>query len=107
MLSIEEFDQIICSIKEKDLELGKICNALGDCDKLYQISLLDETIRLLGHIFNDDGEWISYWMWELNYGEKWYKGCVTEADGTDVKLQTSADLYRLLIDNIAQREGKE
>lgn len=107
MLLFEEFDQIINTIKKKDLELGEICDVLGSHEKLYQMSLFDEIIKLLEHIFKDKNDWIGYWIWELNYGEEWCEGCVSEADGTDIKLQTSADLYQFLINNIAQQEDKE
>ena len=106
VLSFKEFDRIINSVKKKDLELGVIWDALGGCDKLYQTALFDEVVELLEHIFQDENEWISYWIWELNFGEEWHDGCVTEADGTDIKLQTHEDLYRLLINNM-RREDKE
>lgn len=106
MLLFEEFDRIINSIKKKDLELEVIWDALGGCDKLYQTAMFDEVLELLKHIFLDKNELISYWVWELNFGEKWHEDCLTEKDGTDIKLKTSADLYQLLINNIAQQEGK-
>lgn len=107
MLSFEKFDRIINSIEKKDLELEVICDALGGCDKLYQTAMFEEVLELLGHIFEDKDEWIDYWVWELNYGEKWHEGCITESDGTDIKLQSSADLYQFLIDNLMRQEGKD
>lgn len=106
MLSFEEFDRIVNSIKKKDLELEAIWDALGGCDKLYQTAMFEEVVQLLEHIFQDKDGWISYWIWELNYGERWHNGAVTEVDGTDIKLQNLEDLYRFLINN-RQREDND
>lgn len=99
MLSYEEFDRIISSVKEKDRELTDISNTLGGAERLYQISMFDDVTFLLKHIFEDENDWIEYWMWELDFGEKWHEGTVTEADGSDIKLQSTEDLYRLLLDD--------
>lgn len=100
MLSFEEFDQIINTVKEKDRELSNISNTLGGAERIYQISMCDEILLLLKHIFNDKNDWIEYWMWELDFGEKWHKGTVTEMDGTDIPLQTTRDLYKLLLNDM-------
>jgi len=51
---------------------------------------------LLKELFNDiEDEWIEYWMFDLDFGEKWRPGMV-EIKGQDVKLQTIEDLYTIL-----------
>lgn len=58
------------------------------------ISILEE---LLSKLMNDQWDNISYWMWELDFGDKYVDGCVTEADGTIIKLQTPEELYDFIM----------
>ena len=39
--------------------------------------------------------WIEYFLWELNFGEEWKPGTVTE-NGKDIPLKTTDDLWNLL-----------
>lgn len=54
-----------------------------------------EVTKYLKAQFNDEFDWISYWMWELNFGENWKPGTVTE-NGNDIPLKTIDDLWNLL-----------
>lgn len=58
------------------------------------ISILENLLKTLT---NDESDWISYWLWELNFGESYTDGCVTESDGTIIPLRTPEDLYNLII----------
>lgn len=49
----------------------------------------------------DESDWLGYFCYELNFGERWKPGTITEEDGTDIKLQTPEDLYELLKINFA------
>lgn len=64
--------------------------------ELYFPSLECEVTSLLEHIMEDKGEWISYWVFELDFGKKYKDGMVTDADGSIIKLQTVEDLYNFL-----------
>lgn len=100
MLSLKEFDKIITSVKEKDQEIAAIGDMLGGADRLYRTSMCEEVLALLKHDFQDKDDLIGYWMWELNFGEQWHEGTVTGADGADIPLKTTGDLYKLLLDNM-------
>ena len=56
-------------------------------------------VDLLAEAMGDKGEWIAYFIYELNFGENWKEGTVTEKDGTDIRLQTPEDLYIFLTEN--------
>lgn len=43
----------------------------------------------------DYGNDLAYWVYELDFGNKWRPGYVTE-DGTDIKLETEEDLWNFL-----------
>lgn len=64
--------------------------------ELYFPSLECDVVRLLENIMQDKGEWISYWVFELDFGRKYKDGTVTEADGSIIKLKTVEDLYNYL-----------
>ena len=50
---------------------------------------------LLERAMNDTKGLITYFMYDLNWGQAWKKGVVTHR-GEDVRLQTIADLWNLL-----------
>lgn len=58
--------------------------------------LTNQLIKILVELTNDDqGEWIDYYIYELNFGEKWkeYKVMVK---GKYFKLETPEELWELL-----------
>lgn len=61
-------------------------------------------LNLLHNIFHDDDEWIDYFCCDLEYGNNYEPGCVTEYDGTEIPLVTAEDLYNLLIENMEENE---
>ena len=62
--------------------------------KYAQTGLLD----LLEAVTHDEGHWISYWLYDLQHGEKHKPGCV-RVEGKHVRLKTPDDLYRMLVRN--------
>lgn len=59
----------------------------------------DIVIKLLENMFHD-GDTISWWIYDLDYGTKYEDGCITENDGTIIDLSTPEKLYDYLIKNI-------
>ena len=39
---------------------------------------------------------IDYYMWELDFGEKWEPGTITDSEGNDIPLRNSEDLWELI-----------
>ena len=50
--------------------------------------------------FDDENEWISYFMYDLDYGEDYTKDSVTEKDGTPIDLSTVEKLYDFLAKDV-------
>lgn len=46
-----------------------------------------------------DSEEIEYYIFELNFGDNYVDGCITDKNGDNVKLQTVHNLWNLLINN--------
>ena len=58
-----------------------------------------QMIKVLENVFDDTNEWISYFIYELDFGRKWKPGCVTE-DGKDIPLSTPEQLYDMISENL-------
>jgi hypothetical protein len=89
---IEEFtllkkqtDILDNALKTLDPEFG------GLCLHRHEGLILD----LLKSIMKDDGEWIDYWVYELEYGKKAKKNSVSVKD-KNIPIKTINDLYNLL-----------
>ena len=54
-------------------------------------------VDLLEVIMDDnEDEWISYFCYELDFGNEWCEGCCTDEKGNDIPLQTIDDLWNVL-----------
>ena len=52
---------------------------------------------LLKELVGDTYDQISYFLWELDFGEKYYDGCVVDTvNNTNIPLATAEDLYNLI-----------
>lgn len=72
------------------------------CEDLWFFSPKDIVtliIDMLVEMTGDDKKdpIIDYWIYELEYGDKWVEGSVTDKDGVDIKLKTASDLYKYLV----------
>jgi len=64
--------------------------------------ITNQLIKILQVTFNDNHKdsWIEYFIWELDFGKKYKKGCASHRNGKDIKLKTAVDLYNFLIKNM-------
>lgn len=106
-LSLDEFKKYIGRIKtvedfEDDLSsLSYKFNCTNRCMEESYFSfptLVQTTIDLIGFIMEDKGDWISYWIYELEYGKKYFDGCISYENGENIKLETVEDLYNFLVE---------
>lgn len=104
MITKKEFCKIIDDLKRNDEFLDDICDVFKKHqreEQIYSTGLEDTIVNLLETIFNDNKtNWISYWIWELDFGEKYNEGDVTKKDGTIIPLKTVEELYDFLIKNM-------
>ena len=97
MITFELFDSILRSVQIKDERICQISGVLGGAEELFAISAIDEVLRLLTHILDDTNEYIFFWVWELCFGRDWEPRDVCDKTGRYIKLQTTRDLYSLLM----------
>ena len=101
MLTYEQFEKhikVIEDCNEKDRLLGDIVGCEGIIT--YTMNATTSIVSLLEKIMQDEkNEWISYWLWELNFGRENHRLKVT-MDGKEVPMTTIEDLYNVLAENI-------
>jgi len=93
---MEEFKEVIDDTEGVNIAMKKLSPDFGGFYNGRVEFLLTETLETM---FNDKSEWISYYIYELNWGKEWKEGCVT-MEGKDVKMKTIEDLHNILINNI-------
>lgn len=79
----EKFNDLMCKI---DSEFG------GGYIHNKSISIL---LSILKELVDDD-DMIDYFCWELDFGKKWYPGCIIDSDGTNIKLSTPEELWEAI-----------
>ncbi len=58
--------------------------------------------KILKESMKDEYDWIDYFMYELDFGEKYYDGCVLDKDKSIIDLSTAENLYEFLIKNYGE-----
>jgi len=53
-------------------------------------------IKLLQELTNDENDWIDYYIWELEFGDKYKDGCV-KINNENIPLRKSEDLWNLIV----------
>lgn len=111
MITKQEFVEIIERLRNYNDLQEKINNLFDDLiDNKEQdfcnagsICIGHETIvvKLLENMFNDN-DIISWWIYELDYGTSYKKGCIVDKDGKEIDLSTAEKLYDYLIDNMEE-----
>ena len=96
------FVDTINAIKEYHKKIDNIQTVLEEnCeDSIFWPPSLENTlINVLIETFNDEEDMIGYYIYELEFGEKWEPGRIKDND-KDIKMQTPEDLYDYLVDGL-------
>jgi len=65
----------------------------------YDNSVLStQIINLLVACMNDNGQWIEYFIYDLDYGKEYHEGSVMQKDKTPIDISTEEKLYDFLKD---------
>lgn len=106
MITKKEFVKIIDKLREvndfvdETNERAKKLNdaIISDFHNAMSLSISHESIvvELLENLF-DDYDTISWWLYELDYGRKYKKGCIQDSNGKNINLSTAEKLYDYLV----------
>ena len=110
ILNKKEFCEILNNIKKSEECMDSLNTIFKEYNKDIRIFDLlygySDLIKVLRVMFNDEiSECIDYWIYDLNFGDKYKDGCITEADGTNIRLKTAEDLYDYLIKEMNKNEN--
>lgn len=86
-------------------EMNELFDKYQTDGNIYPPMCTESVIDLLEFIFDDKNHWISYWVWELEFGKRYEDGKIKDENGEDIPLRSVEDLYDLLIRNM--KESKE
>ena len=106
MIDKKEFVDIINKLKEVDDfvdETNNRARKLNDAiisgffnASSLSISHENIVVKLLENMFNDN-DIISWWLYELDYGRRYRKGCFQDGNGKNINISTPEKLYDYLI----------
>jgi len=57
-------------------------------------------VNTLKEAINDEHDWISYWLYELNNGKEAKKNTVTNENGKNISIKTLNDLYNIITEKL-------
>lgn len=105
LISKEQFIKTINFMKqskEQDRQIQKVLSPLID-GGIFQLNpgYEDTVIHLLELLTHDDEEWISYFIYELDFGKDYKEGTIYQknektGEKVNIKLSTVEDLYNYL-----------
>lgn len=98
MISYEYFNNVIKELQMAD-DLINSANDIVQIEFMCNISMQDTVIDLLSRMMNDVEDFISYWVYEMDFGRKWTDDTCTEKDDTPIILKTTRQLYDYLVKN--------
>lgn len=107
LISKEKFIRIMDNVKNTLQFQDSFGSLLSNCNVSgYFVfpSCIDDLVDTLSLLFNDKDEWISYFVFDLDCGDKYCYGCAVREDGSDIVLITAGDLYDFLIENMEKDE---
>ena len=93
-----KFTNYIKKIVDLKKKVDKIFDAFKELENCNFISFgwhEDLMIKLLAEAIGDEGEWISYWIYELDFGKKAKRNSVS-IEGKNIPIKTISNLYDLI-----------
>lgn len=105
-ITYEEFKKHLDAVKRNmqfqdgliDLVVAFNKDSRDECELMLPM-MVDNVVDLLALATHDEDDWIAYWVFDLDCGKEYEDGCVTEGDGSIVKLETIEDLWNCLVKN--------
>ena len=102
----EEFVSYIAFIKERGEKMDELNRAFTDEfeDSIFYPYLKYEAkmVDLLKSVMHDKYDDIEYFIYELNFGEKYEDGMIREKDGTLIDFSTAENVYDYLVKRFAE-----
>ena len=112
MISKEKFVEIINRLKNYNELQNKINDLIKDNIDNKEMDFMNAGSICIGHesvvvyllerMFDTD--MISYFIYELDYGEKYKEGCVLDENMNEIDLSTAEKMYDYLVKSLESEE---
>ena len=111
MISKENFVSVIDAIEQFLREEDRLYHETNGVLRLYENDAINDMVSsffcFLLKLFNDENDWIGYYMYELDFGKGWTETSVVEEDGSVIYLRNAGELYDFLIKNIESKTNSD
>ena len=110
-MSKEDFIENLTKIKE-DLDFyDSLYTVAREYNRSDEINILPNSISIaieaLEAAIGDEYEYVSWWCFEKDWGERGKDFCVTSEDGEVIPTETMSDIYDLVTTNIEKDNDNE
>jgi len=110
IMNLNQFKIFMQAIKDYYEREEQLSIALEPFNSSYTViefcpSIVSSVLNYLKDSFNDKDEWISYWIFELDYGTRTDIG-VSYKNGDYIDLSSIDALYNFLIENQNENDNK-
>lgn len=103
-MTFKQFEKHILRLKELTEERDRINDVIKKSklsddfnEGLFGTTWFEVLVTdILMDTFNDENDWIGYFIYELDWGKSYKRGSIKDEKGKIIKLKTIKDLYNLL-----------
>jgi hypothetical protein len=101
MITLEQFTKLMVEFKKLQDDEHAVHDAMQklspDFGGFYLSRYSELFTRMIKMLTGDgDADWIGYYIYELEWGKKYHKGCITDNKKKDIPLKTIKDLYNII-----------
>ena len=99
-ISFELFQEVLGFIETRSIQTEILDAVVKDISP--ESNIFDDTemysllTKMLKEATNDKYDYISYWMWELDFGDSWEPGTLLDTNNEEIPLKTVEDLWKFL-----------
>ena len=106
MISKDNFIQTMCALEtlnnkmdNVDAALQKLCPDFGG---FYIPDIFDIVMKIFAEMFDDEGDWLGYFVYEKDFLNKLEAGDVLDADDNPIDIKNWGDVYNFLLENMEE-----
>lgn len=101
MMTFDQFKRFVETLDvffEREEQLSKALEPFNDSSTVIVFcpEVPNTIVTYIQELFNDKGEWFTYWYYDLESGKSYKDGNITDEDGKNIVLKTVEDIYNFL-----------
>ena len=94
---MEQLKSLIEDGRQVNLALQKLSPNFGG---FYNERAETLIVDILKDVMDDKDDWIGYYIYELDWGKEYRRGCIKDKNSKNIKLKTLTDLYNIFKEEI-------